>query len=86
MSPSSARSAALSAQPSSALLEASVAKIIGGTDTDTARRIVESSDTRLDMAGAAWPVMQVELFNRMVGHTSLGLVAARRQLLSGPYG
>ncbi|WP_405968215.1 MFS transporter [Streptomyces sp. NBC_00015] len=61
------------------VLEASVAKIIGGTDADTARRIVESSDTRLDVAGA-WAVMQVELFNRMVGHTSLGLVAARRHL------
>lgn len=61
------------------VLEASVAKIIGGTDLDTARRIIEESDTRLDVAGA-WAVMQVELFTRMVGHTSLGLVAARRRL------
>ncbi|MDR6980257.1 hypothetical protein J2X68_006995 [Streptomyces sp. 3330] len=61
------------------VLEASVAKIIGGTDADTARRIVEGSDTRLDVAGA-WAVMQVELFQRMVGHASLGLVAARRRL------
>ncbi|MCX4766479.1 MFS transporter [Streptomyces sp. NBC_01275] len=71
------------AQPSGAdsrrVLEASVAKIIGGTDMDTARRIVEESDTRLDAAGA-WAVMQVELYTRMVGHASLGLVSGRRHL------
>ncbi|SEP60034.1 drug resistance transporter, EmrB/QacA subfamily [Streptomyces sp. yr375] len=61
------------------VLEASVAKIIGGTDMDTARRIVEESDTRLDAAGA-WAVMQVELYTRMVGHAGLGLIAARRSL------
>ncbi|MEU1180255.1 MDR family MFS transporter [Streptomyces sp. NPDC005820] len=61
------------------VLEASVAKIIGGAGLDTARRIFEDSDTRLDVAGA-WAVMQVELHDRMVGHTSLGLVAARRRL------
>ncbi|MFF3935674.1 MDR family MFS transporter [Streptomyces phaeofaciens] len=70
-------------QPSGAdsrrVLEASVAKIIGGTDLDTARRLVEESDTRLDIAGA-WAVMQVEVFTRMVGHASLGLVSARRRL------
>ncbi|MGW1713258.1 MDR family MFS transporter [Streptomyces sp. NPDC002156] len=71
------------AQPSTAdsrrLLEASVGKIIGSTDLDTARRIVSDSDTRLDIAGA-WAVMQVELFTRMVGHSSLGLIAARRHM------
>ena len=33
----------------------------------------------LDIAGA-WAVMQVELHNRMVGHASLGMIAARRHL------
>ena len=60
-------------------LEASVGKVIGGTALDTARRIVADSDTRLDVAGA-WAVMQVELFTRLVGHASLGLIAARRRL------
>ncbi|MFD5268399.1 MDR family MFS transporter [Streptomyces sp. NPDC058335] len=61
------------------LLETAVAKIIGRTDVDTARRIVAESDTRLDVAGA-WAVMQVELFDRLVGHASLGLIAARRHM------
>lgn len=61
------------------MLETAVAKIIGRTDAETARRIVEESDTRLDAAGA-WAVMQVELFDRLVGHASLGLIAARRHL------
>ncbi len=61
------------------VLETSVAKIIGSTDLETTRRIVEDSDTRLDIAGA-WAVMQVELHTRMVGHASLGLIAARRHL------
>ncbi|MEU9636255.1 MDR family MFS transporter [Streptomyces tendae] len=60
-------------------LEASVGKIIGGTELDTARRIIADSDTRLDVAGA-WAVMQVDLFTRLVGHASLGLIAARRRL------
>jgi EmrB/QacA subfamily drug resistance transporter len=60
-------------------LEASVARIIGGTELDTARRIIADSDTRLDVAGA-WAVMQVELFTRLVGHASLGLIAARRRV------
>ncbi|MDL2078621.1 MDR family MFS transporter [Streptomyces sp. GXMU-J15] len=64
---------------SQAVLEASVAKIIGSTDLDTARRLVLNSDTRLDVAGA-WAVMQVELLHRVVGHASLGLVAARRRV------
>lgn len=61
------------------VLEASVGKIIGGTEMATARRIVAESDTRLDVAGA-WAVMQVELFTRMVGHANLNLIAARRHL------
>ncbi|MFJ6071375.1 MDR family MFS transporter [Streptomyces sp. NPDC093065] len=60
-------------------LEASVGKIVGGTELDTARRIVADSDTRLDVAGA-WAVMQVDLFTRLVGHASLGLIAARRRM------
>ncbi|MFF5493611.1 MDR family MFS transporter [Streptomyces aquilus] len=70
-------------QPSGAdsqrVLEAAVGKIIGGTDLDTARRIMADSDTRLDIAGA-WAVMQVELFTRLVGHARLGLIAARRHM------
>ncbi|MFF0142447.1 MDR family MFS transporter [Streptomyces sp. NPDC005227] len=61
------------------VLEASVGKIIGSTEMATARRIVEESDTRLDVAGA-WAVMQVELFTRMVGHANLNLIAGRRHL------
>jgi EmrB/QacA subfamily drug resistance transporter len=71
------------ASPSTAdsqrLLEFAVAKILGTTEMDTARRIVNESDTRLDVAGA-WAVMQVELFIRMVGHANLALIAARRHL------
>ncbi|MET8076443.1 MDR family MFS transporter [Streptomyces sp. NPDC005303] len=61
------------------VLEATVGKIIGSTDLDTARRIMADSDTRLDVAGA-WAVMQVELHTRMVGHAGLGMIAARRRL------
>ncbi|KUN02792.1 MFS transporter [Streptomyces yokosukanensis] len=61
------------------VLEAAVANILGGTDLDTARRIIRESDTRLDVAGA-WAVMQVELLSRLVGHASLGLIANRRRL------
>ncbi|NEA99277.1 MDR family MFS transporter [Streptomyces sp. SID13726] len=61
------------------VLETAVGKIIGSTDLDTARRIMADSDTRLDVAGA-WAVMQVELHTRMVGHASLGMIAARRHL------
>lgn len=70
-------------QPSGAdsqrVLEASVGKIIGTAGPDDARRIVAAADTRLDIAGA-WAVMQVELFTRMVGHASLGLIATRRHM------
>ncbi|PBC70982.1 EmrB/QacA subfamily drug resistance transporter [Streptomyces sp. TLI_235] len=61
------------------VLELSVAKIIRGTDQETARQIVDRSGTRLDIA-LAWAVMQVELFTRTVGHASLPLIAARRRL------
>ncbi|MFE6102006.1 MDR family MFS transporter [Streptomyces laurentii] len=64
---------------SAKLLELSVCRIIRRTDLDTARRIVDTSDTRLDAAGA-WAVMQVELFTRMVGHASLGLISAGRRV------
>ncbi|WP_406341554.1 MDR family MFS transporter [Streptomyces sp. NBC_00648] len=68
-----------SAGDSQKLLELSVGKIVRSTGIDTARHIVTRSDSRLDMAGA-WAVMQVELFTRMVGHASLGLIAARRHV------
>ncbi|WP_157032450.1 DHA2 family efflux MFS transporter permease subunit [Kitasatospora cheerisanensis] len=71
------------AQPSSGdssrLLELAVAKLLGGASLDTARQVVSSSGTRLDMAGA-WAVMQVELFTRLVGHSTLNLIAARRRI------
>ncbi|MEU4350608.1 MDR family MFS transporter [Streptomyces sp. NPDC023838] len=71
------------AQPSTGdsqkLLELSVGKIVRSAGIDTARHIVTRSDSRLDIAGA-WAVMQVELFTRMVGHASLGLIAARRHV------
>ncbi|WP_411976985.1 MDR family MFS transporter [Streptomyces solicathayae] len=61
------------------LLELSVARILRRSDFDTARRIVDASDTRLDIAGA-WAVMQVELYSRIVGHASLGLISASRRV------
>ncbi|MFI7008453.1 MDR family MFS transporter [Streptomyces sp. NPDC050145] len=61
------------------VLERAVSSIVRSADLDTARRILDSSDSRLDMAGA-WAVMQVEFFTRMVGHASLGMIAARRRL------
>ncbi|MEV7277435.1 MDR family MFS transporter [Streptomyces sp. NPDC093111] len=64
---------------SATYLELSVGRIIRKTDLDTARRIIDGSDTRLDMAGA-WAVMQVELYTRVVGHASLGLVSAGRRV------
>ncbi|QEU97070.1 MDR family MFS transporter [Streptomyces kanamyceticus] len=71
------------AQPTSGdsghLLERGVANIIRNVGMDTARGIIRSSDTRLDIAGA-WAVMQVSLFTRMVGHASLGLIGARRRI------
>lgn len=61
------------------VLELAVGNIIRNTGMDTARRVIRESDTRLDIAGA-WAVMQVTLFDRMVGHANLSLIAARRQL------
>lgn len=68
-----------SAGDSARLLEFSVAKVLRRVDPDTARWIVASCDTRLDIAGA-WAVMQVELFTRMVGHAGLRLIAARHRI------
>ncbi|MEV4556862.1 MDR family MFS transporter [Kitasatospora sp. NPDC049285] len=71
------------AQPSSGdstkLLELAVAKLLRTAGLETARQVVNSSGTRLDMGGA-WAVMQVELFTRTVGHASLHLIAARRRI------
>ncbi|MEU8461143.1 MDR family MFS transporter [Streptomyces sp. NPDC029003] len=64
---------------SATLLELAVAKLVRGMGPDTARGIVDASDTRLDIAGA-WAVMQVDLLTRTVGHASLGLIGARRSL------
>ncbi|MEV7419778.1 MDR family MFS transporter [Streptomyces sp. NPDC089919] len=64
---------------SAKLLELAVGKLIRNMGPENARAIVNSSDTRLDMAGA-WAVMQVDLLTRTVGHASLGLISARRSL------
>ncbi|MFC9585513.1 MDR family MFS transporter [Streptomyces yangpuensis] len=64
---------------SAKLLELAVGKLVRNMGADTARAIVESSDTRLDIAGA-WTVMQVELMTRTIGYASIGLVAGRRSL------
>ncbi|MFG3505017.1 MDR family MFS transporter [Streptomyces sp. NPDC047821] len=64
---------------SAKLLELSVGRLLRRTDLNTVRQVVAASDTRLDPAGA-WAVMQVELLTRLVGHASLGLIAARRRL------
>ncbi|MFG2616187.1 MDR family MFS transporter [Streptomyces sp. NPDC048507] len=64
---------------SAKLLELAVGKLVRSMGPDTARGIVDASDTRLDIAGA-WAVMQVDLLTRTVGHASLGLIAARRSL------
>ncbi|WP_046779932.1 MDR family MFS transporter [Streptomyces yangpuensis] len=64
---------------SAKLLELAVGKLVRNMGADTARAIVESSDTRLDIAGA-WTVMQVELMTRTIGYSSIGLVAGRRSL------
>ncbi|MFE0582830.1 MDR family MFS transporter [Streptomyces sp. NPDC058874] len=64
---------------SAKLLELAVGKIVRNMGSDTARAIVESSDTRLDIAGV-WAVMQVELMTRTIGYASIGLIAGRRSL------
>ncbi|MEV0992537.1 MDR family MFS transporter [Streptomyces sp. NPDC049949] len=64
---------------SAKLLELAVGKLVRNMGPETARAIVDDSDTRLDIAGA-WAVMQVEIMTRTVGHASLGLIASRRAL------
>ncbi|WP_199809304.1 MDR family MFS transporter [Streptomyces sp. NRRL S-244] len=64
---------------SAKLLELAVGKLVRNMGPETARAIVNASDTRLDIAGA-WAVMQVEITTRTVGHASLGLIASRRAL------
>lgn len=64
---------------SAKLLEGAVAKIVSRVGMDTARRVVEGSASRLDVAGA-WAVMEVEMMTRLVGHASTGLIAARHRL------
>ncbi|MEU7278172.1 MDR family MFS transporter [Streptomyces sp. NPDC045431] len=64
---------------SARLLELAVGRLLRRVDLTTVRRVIEDSDTRLDVAGA-WAVMQVEVFTRLVGHASLGLIAARRRV------
>ncbi|RSS49439.1 DHA2 family efflux MFS transporter permease subunit [Streptomyces sp. WAC07061] len=64
---------------SAKLLELAVGKLVRNMGPDTARAIVNASDTRLDMAGA-WAVMQVDLMTRTVGHAGLGLIASRLSL------
>ncbi|MFF5563580.1 MDR family MFS transporter [Streptomyces sp. NPDC012623] len=64
---------------SARLLELSVGQILRSTRREEARGVLRSADTRLDTAGA-WAVMQVELFTRMVGHASLGLIAGRHRI------
>ncbi|WP_374215180.1 MDR family MFS transporter [Streptomyces longispororuber] len=61
------------------LLERAVGNLVKSTNLETARHILDVSDSRLDIAGA-WAVMQVEFFTRMVGHASLGMIAARRRV------
>ncbi|MGW7412048.1 MDR family MFS transporter [Streptomyces sp. NPDC054863] len=64
---------------SSQALELAVARIVRSKNALTARQIVAESDTRLDIAGA-WAVMQVNFFTRMVGHSTLGLIAGRQNV------
>ncbi|MFI5668335.1 MDR family MFS transporter [Streptomyces sp. NPDC051704] len=64
---------------SAKLLELAVGKLVRNMGPETARAIVDASDTRLDIAGV-WAVMQVEIMTRTVGHASLGLIASRRAL------
>ncbi|MFM9371188.1 MDR family MFS transporter [Streptomyces sp. Da 82-17] len=64
---------------SAKLLELAVGKIIRAAGPAEARGVLAASESRLDVAGA-WAVMQVELLTRLVGHASLGLIAARREV------
>lgn len=64
---------------SAKLLELAVGKLVRNMGAETARGIVEGSDTRLDIAGA-WAVMQVDLLTRTIGHAGIGVIAGRRSL------
>lgn len=64
---------------SAKLLELAVGKLVRSMGPDTARGIVNASDTRLDIAGA-WAVMQVDLMTRTIGYAGLGLIASRRSV------
>jgi EmrB/QacA subfamily drug resistance transporter len=60
-------------------LEAAVARILRETESDTLRRIVAESGTRLDVAGA-WAVIQVDVAKRRVGLADLETIAVRRRV------
>ncbi|WP_245797512.1 MDR family MFS transporter [Mangrovactinospora gilvigrisea] len=60
-------------------LESAVGGLLRTMDGSTVRRVLRSADTRLDVAGA-WAVLQIALFERLVGHGSLRLIAARRRV------
>jgi EmrB/QacA subfamily drug resistance transporter len=60
-------------------LEAAVCRILRETESDTLRRIVADSGTRLDVAGA-WAVIQVDVANRRFGRADLETIAARRRV------
>ncbi|AUG82112.1 MFS transporter [Kitasatospora sp. MMS16-BH015] len=60
-------------------LEAAVGRIVRRFDLDTARELVRTSGTELDLAGA-WALMEVEGLTRTVGHARLGLIAARKRV------
>jgi EmrB/QacA subfamily drug resistance transporter len=61
------------------VLEAAVARILRATESDTLRRLVADSGTRLDVAGA-WTVIQVEVANRRFGEADLEAIALRRRV------
>jgi hypothetical protein len=64
---------------SQARLEAAVCRILRETESDTLRRIVAESGTRLDIAGA-WTVIQVDVAIRRFGMADLEAIARRRRL------
>jgi EmrB/QacA subfamily drug resistance transporter len=60
-------------------LEAAVCRILRETESDTLRRIVAESGTRLTVAGA-WAVIQVDVATRRFGEADLEAIAARRRV------
>ena len=60
-------------------LEAAVGRILRDTESDTLRRMVAESGTRLDIAGA-WVVIQVDVARRRFGIADLETIALRRRL------